>query len=66
MREVMLSTEALVSMGLNSYVALITDGRFSGFSSPIIGHVPPEAMVGGPIAIVENGDTMESTCPNEN
>jgi dihydroxy-acid dehydratase len=63
MREVM-STEALVGTGLDSHVALITDGRFSGFSrGPIIGHVSPEAMVGGPIAIVEDNDIIEIDVP---
>ena len=64
MKEVMLSTEAIPGMGLDSHVALITDGRFSGFSrGPIIGHVSPEAMLGGPIAIVENGDVIEIDIP---
>lgn len=64
MREVMLSTEALVGAGLDEHVALITDGRFSGFSrGPIIGHVSPEAMVGGPIAIVEDDDIIEIDVP---
>jgi dihydroxy-acid dehydratase len=55
MREVMLSTDALVGMGLDSQTVLITDGRFSGFTrGAAIGHVSPEAMVGGPIALVED------------
>lgn len=64
MKELMLSTEALLGMGLNYRVALITDGRFSGFSrGPVIGHVSPEAMLGGPIAIVENDGVIEIDIP---
>jgi dihydroxy-acid dehydratase len=60
MREVMLTTDALVGMGLDREVALITDGRFSGFTSgTAVGHISPEAMVGGPLAIVKNGDIIE-------
>ncbi|MGE5541459.1 MAG: dihydroxy-acid dehydratase [Bacillota bacterium] len=59
MTETMLSTDALVDLGLDESVALITDGRFSGFNrGPIIGHVSPEAMSGGPIAIVRDGDAV--------
>jgi len=65
MREVMLSTDALVGMGLDKYIALITDGRFSGFTrGAAIGHISPEAMVGGPIAIVKDGDIIEIDIPN--
>lgn len=64
MREVMLTTESIVGMGLDTKVSLVTDGRFSGFSrGPIIGHVSPEAAVGGPIAIVQNGDTVTVDIP---
>jgi dihydroxy-acid dehydratase len=60
MREMMLSTDALVGMGLDRHIALITDGRFSGFTQgTAVGHIAPEAMAGGPIAIVENGDIIE-------
>ena len=51
-------------MGLGSSVALITDGRFSGASrGASIGHVSPEAAVGGPIALVEEGDTIKINIP---
>jgi dihydroxy-acid dehydratase len=64
MREVMLTTESIVGMGLDTKISLVTDGRFSGFSrGPIIGHVSPEAAVGGPIAIVQNGDTVTIDIP---
>jgi len=60
MREVMLSTDALVGMGLDSSTALITDGRFSGFTQgAAIGHISPEAMAGGPIATIKDGDIIE-------
>ena len=59
MREVMLSTDALCGMGLDSSVALVTDGRFSGFTrGAAIGHLAPEAMAGGPIALVRDGDEI--------
>ncbi|MBI4305614.1 MAG: dihydroxy-acid dehydratase [Chloroflexi bacterium] len=65
LEELMMSTDALYGAGLDSSVALITDGRFSGFNrGPIIGHVSPEAMIGGPIALVEEGDTVEIDIPN--
>ena len=64
MREVMLSTESIVGMGLDGKVSLVTDGRFSGFSrGPIIGHVSPEAALGGPIAAVKNGDSVVIDIP---
>ncbi len=64
MMEVMLSTDALYRMGLEGSVGLITDGRFSGFNrGPIIGHVSPEAMVGGVIAIIKDGDMIEMDIP---
>ncbi|RGY96579.1 dihydroxy-acid dehydratase [Clostridium sp. AM58-1XD] len=59
MREMLNPTSAIVGMGLGSSVALITDGRFSGASrGASIGHVSPEAAVGGPIALVEEGDII--------
>ena len=60
MREMLNPTSAIVGMGLGSSVALITDGRFSGASrGASIGHVSPEAAVGGPIALVEEGDIIK-------
>ncbi len=60
MREMLNPTSAIAGMGLGSEVALITDGRFSGASrGASIGHVCPEAAVGGPIALVEEGDIIE-------
>ena len=57
-------TSAIAGMGLGSTVALITDGRFSGASrGASIGHVSPEAAVGGPIALVEEGDIIEINIP---
>lgn len=59
MREMLNPTSAIMGMGLGSSVALITDGRFSGASrGACIGHVSPEAAVGGPIALVEQGDII--------
>lgn len=59
MREMLNPTSAIAGMGLGSSVALITDGRFSGASrGASIGHVAPEAAVGGPIALVEEGDLI--------
>ena len=59
MREMLNPTSAIMGMGLGSSVALITDGRFSGASrGACIGHVSPEAAVGGPIALVEEGDMI--------
>lgn len=59
MREMLNPTSAIMGMGLGSSVALITDGRFSGASrGAAIGHISPEAAVGGPIALVEEGDTI--------
>jgi dihydroxy-acid dehydratase len=64
MMEVMLSTDALYRTGLEGSVGLITDGRFSGFNrGPIVGHVSPEAMEGGVIAVIKNGDTIEMDIP---
>ena len=60
MREMLNPTSAIAGMGLGASVALITDGRFSGASrGASIGHVSPEAAVGGPIALVEEGDMIE-------
>ena len=60
MREMLNPTSAIAGMGLGSTVALITDGRFSGASrGASIGHVSPEAAVGGPIALVNEGDMIE-------
>lgn len=65
MREMLSPTAAIMGMGLEKSVALITDGRFSGGTrGPCIGHVSPEAFEGGPIAIVENGDIIEIDIPN--
>ena len=59
MPEMLSPGSALIGAGLGKTVALVTDGRFSGASHGImIGHVTPEAYVGGPIALVENGDTV--------
>ena len=64
MREMLNPTSAIAGMGLGSSVALITDGRFSGVSrGASIGHVSPEAAVGGPIALVEEGDTIRINIP---
>ncbi len=64
MREMLNSTAAIAGMGLGNSVALITDGRFSGGTrGPCIGHVSPEAMEGGPIAIVKDGDTIRIDIP---
>ncbi len=64
MREMLNPTSAIAGMGLGSTVALITDGRFSGASrGASIGHVSPEAAVGGPIALVEEGDTIKINIP---
>ena len=64
MREMLNPTSAIAGMGLGSTVALITDGRFSGASrGASIGHVSPEAAVGGPIALVEEGDIIEINIP---
>lgn len=65
MREMLNPTSAIAGMGLGASVALITDGRFSGASrGASIGHVSPEAAVGGPIALVEEGDRIRIDIPN--
>jgi len=64
MREMLNPTSAIAGMGLGSSVALITDGRFSGASrGASIGHVSPEAAVGGPIALIEEGDIVSINIP---
>ena len=65
MREMLNPTSALAGMKLDTTVALITDGRFSGASrGAAIGHVSPEAASGGPIGLVREGDTIEIDIPN--
>ena len=65
MREMLNPTSAIAGYGLGSEVALITDGRFSGASrGASIGHVSPEAAVGGPIALIEEGDIIDIDIPN--
>ena len=65
MREMLNPTSAIAGMGLGSSVALITDGRFGGASrGASIGHVSPEAAVGGPIALIEEGDIISIDIPN--
>ncbi|MDP9287002.1 MAG: dihydroxy-acid dehydratase [Thermoproteota archaeon] len=60
MREMLAVTAALVGQGLGEKVAMVTDGRFSGATRGfMVGHVAPEAMVGGPISLVKDGDTIE-------
>lgn len=64
MREMLSPTAAIAGMGLIESVALITDGRFSGGTrGPCIGHVSPEAVEGGPIALVQEGDVIEIDIP---
>ncbi len=64
MREMLSPTSAIIGMGLGSSVALLTDGRFSGATrGASIGHVSPEAAVGGTIALVEDGDEIEIDIP---
>jgi len=64
MREMLTPTSAVAGMGLDTKVALITDGRFSGATrGASIGHVSPEAMAGGPIALVEDGDPISIDIP---
>ncbi|GAB6138758.1 dihydroxy-acid dehydratase [Halanaerobaculum tunisiense] len=65
MREMLTPTSAVAGTGLDKEVALITDGRFSGATrGASIGHISPEAMEGGPIAIIEDGDMIEIDIPN--
>lgn len=64
MREMLNATASIAGMGLSESVALITDGRFSGGTrGPCIGHISPEAMEGGPIAIVRDGDIISIDIP---
>jgi dihydroxy-acid dehydratase len=64
MREMLSPTAAIMGMGLGTKVALITDGRFSGGThGPCIGHISPEAMEGGPIALVREGDPIALDIP---
>jgi dihydroxy-acid dehydratase len=64
MREQLLPTSAIIGMGLAKSVALVTDGRFSGATQgACIGHVTPEAYLGGPIALVEEGDIVHIDIP---
>lgn len=65
MREMLAPTSSVVGMGLARDVALVTDGRFSGGTrGPCVGHVSPEAFVGGPIALVQDGDEILIDIPN--
>jgi dihydroxy-acid dehydratase len=65
MREMLAVTAALVGQGLGEQVALITDGRFSGATRGLmVGHVAPEAMVGGPIALLQDGDEVTIDVPS--
>jgi dihydroxy-acid dehydratase len=65
MREMLDATAALCARGLDESVALVTDGRFSGYTrGPAIGHVSPEAQAGGPIAFVRDGDTITIDIPD--
>ena len=64
MREMLAPTSAIAGMGLSESVALVTDGRFSGGTrGPCIGHVSPEAMEGGPIALLRDGDRISINIP---
>jgi len=66
MREMLTPTSAIAGMGMDAQVALITDGRFSGGTrGASIGHVSPEAMEGGPIAAIRNGDIILIDIPNK-
>jgi dihydroxy-acid dehydratase len=65
MREMLATTAALVGQGLGDQVAMVTDGRFSGATRGLmVGHVAPEAAVGGPIAIVQDGDEITVDAQN--
>ena len=64
MREMLCATAALMGMGLGKSTAIITDGRFSGGTrGPCVGHIAPEAAVGGPVAYVQDGDIIELDIP---
>lgn len=65
MRELLSPTATIAGMGLSDSVSLITDGRFSGGTrGPCVGHISPEAMEGGPIAILKDGDRIRIDIPN--
>ena len=65
MREQLLPTSAIIGMGLGRSVALVTDGRFSGATQgACVGHITPEAYLGGPLAFVEEGDVIKIDIPN--
>jgi dihydroxy-acid dehydratase len=64
MREMVMATWMLVDLGLDKSVAIVTDGRFSGTSGgPCVGHLVPEAMAGGPIAVLRDGDIIDIDIP---
>ena len=64
MREMLTPTSAIIGMGLGESVALVTDGRFSGATrGAAIGHVSPEAALGGPIGLIEEGDIISINIP---
>ena len=64
MREMLMPTSAIIGMGLGRSVALVTDGRFSGATQgACVGHVTPEAYLGGPIALVQDGDMISIDIP---
>ncbi len=66
MREMLAPTAAIAGLGLDRDVALLTDGRFSGGTrGACVGHISPEAAEGGPIALVEEGDTIEIDIPEK-
>ena len=66
MREMLAPTSAIVGMGLGESVALITDGRFSGVTrGAAIGHISPEAAEGGPLSLVQEGDSIFIDVPNK-
>ena len=65
MREMLAVTAAIAGQGFGEKVALVTDGRFSGATrGPMVGHVSPEAQVGGPIAVVQEGEEVTIDLPN--
>jgi dihydroxy-acid dehydratase len=65
MRELSLPAAILVGMGLGDSVAMITDGRFSGATrGPCVGHISPEAALGGPLALIQEGDVIEIDVPH--
>jgi dihydroxy-acid dehydratase len=65
MRELSIPAAIMVGMGLANSVAMITDGRFSGATrGPCVGHICPEAALGGPLAALQDGDIIEIDIPN--